>query len=97
METTEKKIPDYVFEDDLLFQRRLYRTLNEEYQKLNALLIEQVRLLREREALMAEVHEAVQQRWEDEEKATLLVSAEHTEKEEYPERPSLADYKDEND
>ena len=97
METTEKRIPNFVFEDDLLFQRRLYRTLNAEYEKLSALLVKQVRLLREREALMSTVHAAVQQRCADEEKATLLVSAEHTEKEEHPERPSLADHKDEDD
>jgi hypothetical protein len=66
METNEKKIPNFVFED-LLFQRRLERTLNAESEKLNALLAEHVRLLEERRALMAEVHEAVQQRWKDEE------------------------------
>jgi hypothetical protein len=68
METTEKKIPNYVFED-LLFRRRLERSLNGELERLYNLLTEQVRLLREREALMADVHEAVQQRWEEEEKA----------------------------
>jgi hypothetical protein len=88
---TEKIIPNYIFE------RRLHRTLNAEYVKLNALLVEHVRLLKERMALMADVHAAVEQRWADEEKATLLVSAEHTEKEESPERPSLADHKDEDD
>jgi hypothetical protein len=66
METTEQKIPNYVFED-LLFQRRLQRNLNAEQEKLNAQLAEHVRLLQERRALMAEVHESVQQRWKDEE------------------------------
>jgi hypothetical protein len=65
METTEQKIPNYVLED-LLFQRRLHRTLNAEQEKLNALLAEHVRLLAERRALMAEVREAVQQRWDTE-------------------------------
>ena len=68
MNTNEKNIPNYVFED-LLFQRRLHRTLNAEQEQLNALLAEHVRLLQERRALMAEVHEAVQQRWKDEETA----------------------------
>jgi hypothetical protein len=68
MNTNEKNIPNYVFED-LLFQRRLHRTLNAEQEKLNALLAEHVRLLAERRALMAEVHAAVQQRWKDEEDA----------------------------
>jgi hypothetical protein len=96
MEITEK-IPNYVFEDDLLFQRRLYRTLNAEYEKLSALLVKQVRLLREREALMSTVHAAVQQRCADEEPSEVIVRTEHTEREEYPERPSLADHKDEED
>ena len=51
METTEKKIPNYVFED-LLFQRRLQRNLNAELEKLNNLLAEQNRFLQERKALM---------------------------------------------
>ena len=58
METTEKKIPTYVYED-LLFRRRLQRSLNAEYEKLSALLVEQVRLLKERDALMDGVHESV--------------------------------------
>ena len=66
METTEKKIPNYIFED-LLFQRRLQRNLNAELEKLNTLLAEQVRMLEERKALMTEVHEAVQLRWKAEE------------------------------
>lgn len=69
METPEKKIPNYVFED-LLFQRRLERTLNAEQERLNALLAEHVRLLAERRALMSKVHEAVQQQWKDDEAAT---------------------------
>jgi hypothetical protein len=81
METSDKKIPDYVFEDDLLFQRRLYRTLNEEYVKLNALLVEQVKLLKSREALMADAHTAVQQRWEEEEPSEVIVQTERTEEE----------------
>jgi len=68
METTEKKIPNYVFED-LLFQRRLHRTLNAEQEKLNALLAEHVRLLEARRLLMADTCEAVQRRWKEEEEA----------------------------
>lgn len=66
METNERKIPNYVF-DDLLFQRRLQRNLNAEQERLNALVAEHVRLLQERRALMAEVHEAVQKQWKAEE------------------------------
>jgi hypothetical protein len=68
MEKTEQKIPNYIFED-LLFRRRLERSLNDELERLYNLLTEQVRLLREREALIGKVHAAVQQRWEEEEKA----------------------------
>jgi hypothetical protein len=68
MENDELKIPRYVYED-LLFQRRLQRDLNAELEKLNALLAEQARLLKERKELMAEVHAAVQHRWSDEEKS----------------------------
>jgi hypothetical protein len=77
METTEKKIPNYVFED-LLFQRRLERTLNAELEKTNTLLAEQVRLLQERKELMAEIRRAVQQRWEDEEQSALIDPAKNT-------------------
>jgi hypothetical protein len=68
METTEKNIPNYVFEDRL-FARRLQRNLNDELERLHHLLTEQVRLLKERDALMSKVHAAVQQRWEEEDKA----------------------------
>lgn len=68
MEANEREIPRYVLED-LLFERRLCRTLNAEQEKLNALLAEHVRLLAERRALMADVHASVQQRWKDEESA----------------------------
>lgn len=71
METNEREIPRYFFED-LLFERRLCRTLNAEQEKLNALLAEHVRLLAERKALMAEVHETAQQRWRDEDAASKL-------------------------
>jgi len=70
METTEMKIPNYVFED-LLFRRRLERTLNAEFEKLNALVAEHVRLLQDRRALMSEIHEAVQRRWKAEEEAVF--------------------------
>jgi hypothetical protein len=91
MKITEKIIPNYIFE------RQLHRTLNAEYEKLSALLVEQVKLLRQREELLADVHAAVEQRWADEEKAALLVSAEHTERDESSERPPLADHKDEDE
>jgi hypothetical protein len=79
MEPSELKIPNYVFED-LLFQRRLHRTLNAEQEKLNALLAEHVRLLAERRALMAEVRASVQQRWKEEEaSASNIHSAPATE------------------
>lgn len=65
MEATEKTIPNFVFED-LLFQRRLQRNLNTELERLNNLLAEQMKLLTARKQLMAEVHEAVQKRWETE-------------------------------
>jgi hypothetical protein len=68
MATTEKNTPNYVYED-LLFRRRLERNLGDELQRLYNLLVEQVRLLKEREALMADVHAAVEQRWKDEENA----------------------------
>jgi hypothetical protein len=68
METTEAKIPNYVFED-LLFRRRLQRNINDELGRLNRLLEEQVELLQKRKELMAEVHESVHQRWKDEEAA----------------------------
>ena len=55
--------------EDLLFRRRLQRNLNSELERLNGLLVEQIRLLQERKALMAEAHDAMQQRWKDEENA----------------------------
>jgi hypothetical protein len=66
MEPIEQKIPNYVFED-LLFQRRLQRTLNAELERLNNLLSEQNRLLQERKELMAKVNGAVMTHWRNEE------------------------------
>lgn len=71
METPKKKIPNFVFED-LLFQRRLHRNLNDELERFNHLLTEQVRLLQERDALMAKVQAAVQVRWQNEEAAVAV-------------------------
>jgi hypothetical protein len=68
METSERKIPNYIYED-LLFQRRLERSLGNELERLNNLLSEQIRLLEERKTLMADIREAVQLRWKDEEEA----------------------------
>jgi hypothetical protein len=64
---TEKIIPNDKFE------LRLHHNLNKEYQKLNALLVEQVQLLKSREALMSKIHAAVEQRWKDEEEAASVV------------------------
>ena len=74
MKETKKKIPNYVFED-LLFQRRLQQNLNDELERLHDLLVEEVRLLKERDALMSKVHAAVQERWEKEEAASNIHSA----------------------
>ena len=68
METSEQKIPNYVFEDPL-FQRKLYRTINEEQERLNALLSEHARLLEARRQVMADSREAVQRWWKEEEAA----------------------------
>lgn len=79
MEMPEQKIPNYFFQD-LLFRRRLERSLNAEYEKLNAPLAEHVRLLQERRTLMVEIHDIVQQRWKLAEEATYNVhSAAETE------------------
>lgn len=83
---TEKKIPNYIYED-LLFKRRLERSLNGELERLYNLLCEQVRLLRARETMMADMHAAVEQRWKDEEQSTLIDSAEHTERRSTPNGP----------
>jgi len=79
VETSEIRIANVVFEDRL-FLRRLERTLNVELEKMNRLLSEQVKLLEERKQLLAEVHEAVEQRWQTEEQSSLINSAEHTSK-----------------
>jgi hypothetical protein len=78
MKTTKKRISNYVFED-LLFRRRLQRSLNAEYEKLSALLVQQVKLLKERDALMDGIHAATQERWQREEAASNLPSAPPTE------------------
>jgi hypothetical protein len=63
--TEENRIPTFVLED-LLFQRRLQRNLNAELERLNNLLVTQVTLPEERKQLLAEVHEAIQKRWDEE-------------------------------
>jgi hypothetical protein len=73
METTEKKIPNYVFED-LLFRRRLERNLNDELERLNKLLAEQVELLRQRKELLCDVHGAVLERWKEEENQSAEIA-----------------------
>jgi hypothetical protein len=75
MESPEKKVPDFVLEG-LLFERRLQRNLNTELERLNNLLAAQNRFLLERKELMAEIHEAVQQRWQVEEQSPPNGSAE---------------------
>jgi hypothetical protein len=68
METSEKKIPNYVFED-LLFERRLQRNLRDALERLNKLLAEQVELLQRRKELLADVHDGVQRRLRTEDEA----------------------------
>jgi hypothetical protein len=80
METTKKKIPNFVLED-LLFQRRLQRNLGDELERLYHLLVEQVRLLKERETLLTNISEAVQRRWEKEEPSDVIDRTEPTEEE----------------
>jgi hypothetical protein len=65
---TEKTIPNYVIED-LLFRRRLERSLNHELERLYHLLVKQVELLRQREALISDVQAAVEQRCTNEDEA----------------------------
>jgi hypothetical protein len=72
---TNEIIPNYKFE------LRLHHNLNKEYLKLNALLVEQVQLLKAREALMSKVHAAVQHRCEEEEPSEVIVQTERTEEE----------------
>lgn len=74
MERNEREIPRYVLED-LLFERRLCRSLNMEQERLNALLSEHIKLLEARRQLMSKVHAAVQERWEKEEAASNIHSA----------------------
>lgn len=74
MKTTEKQIPTYVLEDRL-FQLRLHHNLNEELERLHHLLTEQVRLLKEREALMSTAHAAAEQRWKDEQAAASNINS----------------------
>ena len=51
--STSRQIPNYLF-DDLLFRRRLERTLNAEFERFNALLKEQIFLIERRsESLLA--------------------------------------------
>ena len=63
------------------FELRLHHNLNKEYQKLNALLVEQVKLLRQREALITNAHTAVEQHWDEEQPASVVVITELTEEE----------------
>lgn len=65
--------------EDLLFRRRLERNLNSELERLHNLLVEQVRLLRERDALMSTAHAAVEQRWNEENAEPSAQSATATE------------------
>lgn len=78
MESNERELPRYVLED-LLFRRRLQRSLNAEYEKLSVLLVQQVNLLKERDALMSKVQAAVQERWQEEEAAAVAVPSQATE------------------
>lgn len=64
--TNDKQIPNYVFED-LLFRRRLERTLNKELERFNALLKEQMFLIDQRNDLLRDLRCAALQRLADEE------------------------------
>ena len=61
----EREVPKYIL-DDLLFRRRLERNLNDELQRLNKLLREQIEMLQQRKELSVEVNAAVMQRWKNE-------------------------------
>jgi hypothetical protein len=77
MGTTEKKIPNYVFED-LLFQRRLQRNLNTELERLNRLLAEQVELLQKREVASSQIYATLMLRWGSEEESASPTTNEAT-------------------
>ena len=63
--TNDKQIPNYVFED-LLFRRRLERSLNKELERFNTLLKEQIFLIDQRNDLLCDLRCAVLQRLADE-------------------------------
>jgi hypothetical protein len=68
MEITEKQIPNYVFED-LLFRRRLERTLNAELERFNGLLKEQISLIEKRRESLCAVSVATAEKLNREEQA----------------------------
>ncbi len=65
---TGKTIPNYVFED-LLFRRRLERTMNAELERFNALLKEQMSLIEERRESLCAISAATAEKLEREEEA----------------------------
>jgi tRNA nucleotidyltransferase (CCA-adding enzyme) len=66
--STSKQIPNYVFED-LLFRRRLERTLNAELERFNALLKEQNSLIEKRRDSLCTVSLATAEKLSREEEA----------------------------
>ena len=50
--------------EDLLFARRLERTLRIQHERLNNLMKEQIELLERRQQLLCSMHQAVREVWE---------------------------------
>jgi hypothetical protein len=66
--STSRQIPNYVY-DDLLFRRRLERTLNAELERFNALLKEQISLIEKRKESLCAVSSATAEKLNREEEA----------------------------
>jgi hypothetical protein len=66
--STSKQIPNYVFED-LLFRRRLERSLNAELERINSLLKEQIVLIEKRRESLSAVSSATADKLNREEQA----------------------------
>jgi len=64
--SNNKNIPNYVF-DDLLFRRRLERTLNAELERFNALLEQQIVLIEKRRESLGAVSSATAEKLSREE------------------------------
>jgi len=66
--STSRQIPNYLF-DDLLFRRRLERSLNAELERFNALLTEQISLIQKRKESLLAISSAAAERLNREEEA----------------------------